>query len=74
VSRAGAARENAVVKRERADIICMNCGRHLAEVERHDGRLRLIKSERAATMRVIEGRPRCMRCGGRGFVEERMAV
>jgi hypothetical protein len=61
-------------KKERADIICIACGRVLGEVERREQGLALIQSERPAMLRVVEGRLFCIRCGGRGFVEHRMLV
>lgn len=61
-------------KHEKADIICIACGRVLGEVERRANRLALVQGERPVMLRVVEGRLFCTRCGGRGFVEHRMLV
>lgn len=60
------------MKRDQAEIICMNCGRTLGEVERRQGRFHLVQSERPVLLRVIEGRMMCRHCGGRGFIEGRL--
>jgi hypothetical protein len=62
----------AMSKNERADIICIACGRVLGEVERKEDHLTLVQNERPVLLRVEEGRLFCTRCGGRGFVEHRL--
>lgn len=59
-------------RRERADIICIACGRVLGEIECKENRLALVQSERPAMVRVVDGQLFCTRCGGRGFVEYRL--
>ena len=62
-----------MLRNERADIICLNCGRSLAEVELTEGRLRLLEQDEARrNLRVASGQLWCVRCGGRGFVERRL--
>lgn len=61
-----------MINKERAEIICLACGRVLGEVERRENQLRLVKSDRPVMMKMVEGRVFCCRCGGRGFIEHRM--
>jgi hypothetical protein len=58
--------------RERADIICMNCGRTLGEVEQQAGSYRIVDGNASTRFRLVRGQLLCLRCGGRGFVEGRM--
>jgi hypothetical protein len=54
----------------RADVTCLNCGRFLGEIESIGGRLRLLRAGTGGvTPRVVSGRLRCGRCGGRAITE-----
>ena len=54
----------------RADVTCLNCGRFLGEIESAGGRVRILRSgSGGVTPRVVAGRLRCGRCGGRALVE-----
>jgi hypothetical protein len=54
----------------RADVTCLNCGRFLGEIEHAGGWLRLVRAGvGGAVPRLIEGRLRCSRCGGRALVD-----
>lgn len=58
--------------RERAEIQCLACGRELGQIEKTDGRVRLIAAVATAnTARVLHRRGLgliCGRCGGRALV------
>ena len=54
----------------RAEVTCLNCGRFLGEVENSGGRMRLLRpGTGGVTPRVMGGKLRCGRCGGRALVE-----
>jgi DNA-directed RNA polymerase subunit RPC12/RpoP len=54
----------------RADVICLNCGRDLGEVQGESGRLRLLRPGAGGITPVVRGRRlACGRCGGRALVE-----
>jgi hypothetical protein len=59
---------------DQADIICIACSRTLGAVERRDNRLALVRTERPILLRLVSGRPVCVHCGGRGFVERALPM
>lgn len=55
----------------RGEVVCLNCGRFLGEIESADGRLRMVRAGTGGVLpRVVSGRLRCGRCGGRAVVEQ----
>jgi hypothetical protein len=59
---------------EQGEIHCLLCGRYLADIRAGvDGRMRLSRAPHGEhpqdTVRLVNGRLHCARCGGRAFVE-----
>lgn len=62
-----------------AELNCLNCGRHLADLIRgDDGRPRLDhpagQAHRPIMVNVVRGGAQCSRCGGRALAERPISI